>query len=165
MMNPDTGAIGHTIAQTDFEAQQLKDVPREQSIDREQIESIKLLVDVLRIDDEHWAAIVCGVLLAYVERRNGLPEWWVWTRFAATFGRNGNAYDTWLASDNLMNLLVCFQALQQFETENWWKRWRARRLQKKVYRKLLSIGATLNHNALAWCDRYDFEKYQRQARG
>ena len=140
--------------------------PVPQTIDREAIESIKLLVDVLRIDEQHWTQIVCGVLLAYVERKNGLPEWWVWTRFAATFGtKPTGGYDTWAASDLLDEMLGCLNALEHYRRSNWWQRWRARKVQRTVYRKLLRLGVILNANASRWWDRHDFVKYQKQARG
>lgn len=134
--------------------------------DADAIAAVKLLASNLKIDDEHWSTIVCGVLLAYLERRNGLPEWWIWTRFACVFGKlpNGGGYGTWEANDTLTDLLQCLQALNAYHASGWWQRLRAWRIRRVVYRKLLRIGAGLQHNADHWWDRYDFAKYCKQAR-
>ena len=64
----------------------------------------------------------------------------------------------------LSELLGCLAALNHYETSNWWQRFRAWRLRRKGYRKLLKLGGWLQFNADRWHDRCDFEKNQFQVR-
>jgi len=125
------------------------------------------LINQLNMKEEDWHTIVLDILRAYVTRSKWLSDWWVWTRFYATFGRltpDAERYDTWKASNSLDALLRCHMGLELYRSRNWLWRLFNRKLYRQAMKEQRAMLDTLLANELAWCDRKDFANF-RNAKG
>lgn len=154
--------INHSQATSDTETTDV-DINRDVAT----IEAIHEIVCTRMNDEPYWGDIVLDVLRSYNDRGKRLPDWWVWTRFYATFGYNGPgvSYNTWLASDTLDHLLTASRAFAAYEAGSWFKRWRQRRIYRIAQKTFNVLLAQLVRNEASWCDRHDFLKYKNSLNG
>jgi hypothetical protein len=132
--------------------------------DAETIAAIRAIVSAKMQDEPYWGHVVLDVLQSYNDRGKGLSDWWIYSRFLATFGafENGcacTALSCWKASSALDELLLASEALRAFESWGWFKQLRYRRIQRQAHRDLLTLLSTLNCNHANWCDEHEWLKY------
>ena len=140
--------------------------------DAETMLAIRAIVASKMQDEPYWGEVVLELLTSYADRSKHLTDWWVWTRFLATFGtvrhKRGNqdeVYNTWLASDRLDALVQCHQALMLYRTWPLWKRIWKRSLYRKACADFDVMVLIIANNDASWCDRNDFLRYKASVHG
>jgi hypothetical protein len=138
--------------------------------DAETISHVQGIVHAKMQNEPYWGDIVLDVLQSYDDRGKGLSDWWIYSRFLATFGawKDGiscTALSCWTASDKLDELLTAWEALATFEGWGWFKRLRYRKIQRRAFLDLLTLLSALKWSHEHWCDVHDFVKYSKARRG